>query len=278
MTIFLYLMTAFQLRCQKTEPSVLSAPVIYAQHKCGANLFPDKKGFKVQSKENVLRLKKNIGNLKARESALLTLADRFPPAVVHRTNREKLSQIQRSGSIKSPAFANGLDASDVVTHSGYYSRAEEFLFNSSSCVFASLGPCDGRPQYGEVKICLRDLMDLDQNEDRFIWASHTTGYELANRQRLTGDTLVTKFKESVVVPEDFREFLGFFMINALRKLPCGEQERIMSELEKAAALPTLEEASRRWWTIIDQNRLGYLEVKFDQFIPLEDVRSIEAPQ
>ena len=264
-------------RCETTEPSVLLAPKILAQHQCGLNLFSTKEGFKKQSKQNISRLRKNLGDLEERDTQLIRLSNQFPPAVIHRTSDQKYSQIQKTGVIKSPAYAAKTGAANEVTHSGYYSSAEELLFNSSSCVFASLGPCDGRARYGEVKICLGDLPDLENHRDRFIWASHTAGFELARRQGLSGEVLINAFKETVVVPEDFRDFMAFFMIDRLRKLPANERERIVRDLEQAATLPP-QQASRRWWTIIDENRLGYLEVKFDQFIPREAIQSVENPK
>lgn len=204
------------------------------------------------------------------ERKILKRMTRRPPYLVTRVSFDKLRSILTGGALLSPerAYATG-----ALKEKPFTPPIEDLLFGGHSCVFASYGPHAGRERYGDV------LFRLDPRKlTSRSWGSRASGWHFLqsargvdprSRESVSADEIAA-FADTVFAGRDLPRVFRLMTVAFLRARPAGERDRLVGELMDAGDGPA-------FYSIIDSERLGYLETKTDALVPLSAVTAIEVP-
>lgn len=242
--------------------------------------------------------------LTADEEKLLTKLQKMQAPIVNRLHLEDLRGVLRNGGLLSHTLEEKLNRGELAHTTP---PLENDLYGAYDCVFASVGPPDGSPRYGEVIIRLKD--DVREHG----WATPFSGmhfiYDIRHKDAremlkllLAGKQLPTDptnplslgfddrlhFSHYVVTENHWETALAYQAILVLRNAKeIGAAEQIQARF--AQLLATTDE--RTFWTTyipaLEQGLspeesaartpFGYLEGKFDDKLSIENFTSIEVP-
>ncbi|WP_417383337.1 hypothetical protein [Gimesia sp.] len=245
-----------------------------------------------------------LSPLTAEEQKLLKVIEDKPAPIVNRLHFENLRDVLKQKALVSLLVEEEV-AKDDLSHTT--PAVENLLYGAFDAVFASVGPPNGSPRYGDVVIHLKDSV-----RERG-WATPFSGmhfmYAIQHKDaRKMQDMLAAgkslpdspynplhlgfndrlHFSHYVVTEKYWNQMLAFQAILVYRNLdnsPASEKVR-----QRFAALLT-EENPQKFWNLFIPPRVkngtkeqdaenipfGYLEGKFDNQISIEYFTSIEVP-
>jgi hypothetical protein len=223
--------------------------------------------FSAMSQSNLAELEATLAPFSEAEIQIMRHLQGRQAKLIHRIPAEKFLGLLDSEALLSPREAEkqyGLKLPPFTP------LLEDQLFGGHHCVFATAGPPDGRPRYGDVKITIKN------NTGQFVWASPSSGWFFAtvvhgNVNPFTpdfGDQL--RFSHQVIVEEDFVRYFQFMTLIHLRSREATERTKLSEKLLATADTDQL-------YQFIDEEKLGYLEAKFFGFVPFSQLESIEVP-
>lgn len=237
------------------------------------------------------------------EQQLIEKIEEFPAPIVNRLHFEDLRTVLENGQLSSYLEEERLDSHPKHTTPAL----ENELYGAYDCVFASIGPPDGSPRYGDVIIRLRDSVREKS------WATPFSGmyfmYAIRHKdagqmQRLLaeGKTLSSQptdplslgfddrlhFSHYVVTEKHWNRALAYQAILVLRNTdnsPSGDKVRQRFSMLLAESDPY------EFWKLFIPARerdlspeeaaarvpFGYLEGKFGGQLSMDDFISIEVP-
>lgn len=263
-----------------------------------------RKWMEISSQCTIAEFELFLSPLSDSEQQLLDKLESLTAPIVTRVHFEDLHVILKNGQLSSYYEEERLGKHLIHTTPAL----ENELYGAYDCVFASVGPPDGSPRYGDVIFRLKDSV-----RERG-WATPFSGmdflYAIRHKdarkmQQLLedGKTLSSKrtdplslgfddrlaFSHYVVTEKHWNRALAFQAIVVLRNADDSlagmkVQERFQKLLEADSSdkfwsyfipsrekdLPVEEEAARV--------PFGYLEGKFDNRVLLEEVAAIEVPR
>jgi len=241
--------------------------------------------------------------LAPQEARLLKKMETMAPPIVNRLSLENLRGVLKNGGLLSLAAEKNV-AGNNVRHTT--PGVENLLYDAYQCVFASVGPPDGTPRYGEVIIRLKDAVRehgwaTPFSGMHFVYAIRhknargmldllTAGKELPTTP---GSPLSLGFDDRlhfshyIVTEQEWSQALAYQAILVRRNLDAssaGDQARRRFD-------QMLETEGREFWTQFipapvagatkaeAEARLpfGYLEGKFPDRVLIENFTSIEVP-
>ncbi|MDX9730151.1 MAG: hypothetical protein RBT63_00135 [Bdellovibrionales bacterium] len=116
--------------------------------------------------------------------------------------------------------------------------------------------------------------------NQLVWATPTSGWffiktlhdlENPDTNYLPSKDESVRFSHQLVVERDFAPYLALMAISILREMPNHDSQRLSQEL-----LAISDEG--QLFTFIDENKLGYLEVKIHAAIHLKNIDRIVIPR
>lgn len=247
------------------------------QSKCGRSMFQDFAGtlnagtvekFTLNptsflSTSNLKALRSEVGDLSPAESQIAARAAAEPAYVTHRMGIHRLREVLAAGGKKAP-YATG----------GWIPSVEENLFGGNGCLFAAIGPYEGRPVYGEVLLLIADDAPLPSawassgSGMKFVCTRH--GYDFPCRFDEVEKEDRIAFASGIYSRSDWNARMPLAIVNHLRQKPSKERRAVESMLLSA-------KDRREFWDIVDRERVGYLEAKIPDFLSLESVSEIRVP-
>lgn len=257
----------------------------------------------ISSRATMAEFELFLSPLTPQEARLLKKVEETTPPIVNRLHFDDLRQVLKQGGLWSfEREEERRPAKRVHTTPA----VEERLYGAYDCVFASVGPPDGAPRYGDVIIRLKDSVR------EHGWATPFSGMHFLSAVRhkdakkmqdllaagrelpVPPDKLSLGFDDRlhfshyIVTEKDWHRALAYQAIVTLRNLDDSEasrrvRRRVETMLEETNArkfwvlyipaledgLPAAEEAARV--------PLGYLEAKFSDKLPIRHFTSIEVP-
>jgi len=262
-----------------------------------------RKWLELSSRTTMAEFELFLAPLTPLEARLLKKMESLTPPIVNRLSLENLRGVLKNGGLLSLA-AEQKRAGNQVRHTT--PGVENLLYDAYQCVFASVGPPDGTPRYGEVIIRLKDSVR------EHGWATPFSGmhfvYAIRHKNARgmlelleAGKELPTApgsplslgfddrlhFSHYIVTEKEWSKALAYQAILVRRNLPAatsGDQAR-----RRFDAL--LEKDGREFWTWFipapvagatkseAESRVpfGYLEGKFPDQVLIENFTSIEVP-
>ena len=218
------------------------------------------------SKAKVEELRMALGPVSDEELDLMAIAGKFPPFPVTRTPFERLKSILASGAILSPAEAA---RQGVVLDTPFTPQLEYALFGGFDCIFASVGPREGKKRYGDVAFVLNN-----NSLKKTAWATFSSGWYFMKTTKSTetapGQEDKLAYSETVFTAGEWGDVFPPAIVAYLREKPEKEAAGIKALLKAASDRVEFQE-------LVDKFMLGYMEAKIPRELPLEDVDSIEVP-
>ena len=214
---------------------------------------------------NVKRLKKSLIPLLPHEEDIFKRIQEEPFFITHRLPLDRLRSILKNGHLYSPQRAIELGMLPNV----FTPSLENNLFGGFDCVFAAVGPKNGR-NYGNVTLRI-SLKDLPTN----TWATLSSGFFFLKKIRPIETENVDDFDRiqfalTVSAIEDWTEYFSLMVVGFIRQNDPNHSKHFADSL--------LNKKTREdFWQFIDENRLGYLEAKIPENLSLDNVSSIEVP-
>ncbi|OFZ74045.1 MAG: hypothetical protein A3K03_13105 [Bdellovibrionales bacterium RIFOXYD1_FULL_44_7] len=220
------------------------------------------------SESNLQELKIALGNLQPDEEALLEKILNSPLYITHRLPLGRLRSLLASGAILSPREAKKIA---VQIDEPFTPLLEDFLFGGHDCVFAAVGPPNGRERYGEV------LIRFNPDSTTYPWATLFSGWSFIKKLRNEEAYLDKQasfdhklhYSHLMIARKHWKPYFGFMIIALLRKLEPTERS--------SATKVLLEQTDRDFWQMIDNKQFGYLEAKYPSRVELIEIESIEVP-
>lgn len=260
-----------------------------------------RKWMNLASKNTMAEFELFLGPLSPQETQLLEVIERMPAPIVNRLAFADLRGVLSKGGLLSLREEEKLKGGEVPhTTPG----VENQLFGAYDCVFASVGPPDGSPRYGDVIIRLKDAVRehgwaTPFSGMHFMWAVRHKDARQMQALLAAGKPLPPPpsplslgfddrlhFSNYVVTEKEWNRALAYQAILVLRNLddlPASKQVRgrlaaMLGTTDPAefwalfiptveANLPPAEEAARA--------PLGYLEGKFPGKFSIDDFSAIE---
>lgn len=203
--------------------------------------------------------------------------------IVTRTSMSNLRKILQNHALMSPV--EGVRR-DLAVNKTVTPDLEEMLFGAYGCIFATVGLVDGSSRYGEVVIRLRNAVQ------EVGWATPWSGHyffsnllkedtHLLEARIESGDMneigsdIYLQFSHFLIAGRDWNEALAWQAINYLR----GGRDEAEKAKRRELAIKLLKETDdRRFWQTFSKDgayTFGYLEAKFEGYLPLASVESIE---
>lgn len=247
------------------------------QSKCGRSVFEDFAGTlspgavekftsnpaAFLSVNNMADLRSEVGELTPAEAKIAARAAAEPPYVTHRLGTHRLRAVLAAGGKKAP-YETG----------GWIPSVEENLFGGNGCLFAAVGPYEGRPRYGEVLLMISDDAPLPG-----AWASSGSGMKFACTRHgydfPCGFDAVERedriaFASGIYARSDWNARMPLAIISHLREKQKRQRRSIEQKLLAAAD-------RKEFWDVVDEEKVGYLEAKIPDFLSLESVSQILVP-
>jgi len=237
------------------------------------------------------------------EQQLLEKIKTIPAPIVNRLHFEDLRSVLKHGQLSSYREDKRLDGDLKHTTPAL----ENALYGAFNCVFASIGPPDGSPRYGDVIIRLKDSVRekgwaTPFSGIHFLSAIRHKDAQLMQELLAKGSALPSRptdplslgfddrlhFSHYVVTEKHWNRALAYQAILVLRNAddsPAGT--RIRRRFERLLA----EDRSQAFWKLFIPARerelspeasaervpFGYLEGKFDGHLAIDEFTSIEVP-
>ncbi len=235
------------------------------------------------SRHNLEEIAFNIGFSSELEKLLFNKIRSVPVPIVTRTSVTNLRKILQNHALMSPV--EGVRR-DLAVNKTVTPDLEEMLFGAYGCIFATVGLIDGSSRYGEVVIRLRNAIQEDG------WATPWSGHyffsnllkedtHLLEARIKSGDMneigsdIYLQFSHFLIAGRDWNEALAWQAINYLR----GGRDEAEKAKRRELAIKLLKETDeRRFWQTFSKDgayTFGYLEAKFEGYLPLASVESIE---
>lgn len=218
------------------------------------------------SRAKVEELRMALGPVSDEERKLMVIAGKFPPFSVTRTPFEELRSILSSGVILSPAEAARKGA---VLDRPFTPQLEDALFGGFDCIFALVGPREGRKRYGDVAFILND-----DSLKKTAWATFSSGWHFMKTTKSAGTAPGQEdklgYSETVFTAGEWGDVFPPAIVAYLREKP--EKESIWIKPLLKASKDRVE-----FQGLVDKFMLGYMEAKIPREFPLENVDSIEVP-
>ena len=262
-----------------------------------------RKWMEISSRTTMEEFELFLAPLTEEEERLVLKLDKMAAPIVNRLQLEDLRAVLKSGELAS--FYVEEERGKHLVHTT--PAIEDELYGAYDCVFASVGPPDGSPQYGEVIIRLSDEIR------KGAWATPFSGmyfvYDIRHQdarkmQKVleSGKPLPTDstnplalgfddrlhFSHYVVIEEHWERALAYQAILVLRNAcdsAAGDAIR-----ERFSRMLNEEDADNFWDLFIparDKNLtgpeaiartpFGYLEGKFDNRVTMKHMTAIEVP-
>ena len=238
------------------------------------------------------------------EAKLLEKIEHMPAPIVNRLPLADLRGVLKNGGLLSLYREEQLRRAEVKHTTP---AIENELFGGYDCVFASVGPPDGSPRYGDAIIRLRDSVR------EHGWATPFSGmhfiYAIRHKNARTMQNLLAQgqplptaatdplslgfddrlhFSHYAVAEKDWNKALAYQALLVLRNLDASAaSERVR---QRFAALLAEDDAAKFWALFIPAMEpglpaaeeaarvpFGYLEGKFADKVSIEDFTSIEVP-
>ena len=218
------------------------------------------------SSQNIERLRSLIYPLNIKEQIIYTRAISSSFFITHRLPLSRLRSVLKLGALLSPIAARN---NSFEMHKPFTPFLESELFGGHGCVFASIGPSHGR-DYGNV------LLRISQDNNSFGWGSLSSGYHFMKSLNplITSPKLQTNMYEAlaysttITSKAHWKEYFALMIISFLRSKVNPKREILINYL--------LSENNReKFWQIIDENKIGYLEAKYFDHVSLSSIESIE---
>lgn len=237
------------------------------------------------------------------EQQLVEKMESIPAPIVNRVHFEDLHAV-----LKNKQLSSYLIEERTGSHLKHTTPAlENELYGAYDCVFASVGPPDGSPRYGDVVIRLRDSLRehgwaTPFSGMHFMYAIRHKDARKMQQYLTSGKTLPTQstdppslgfddrlhFSHYVVTEKYWNKALAYQAILVLRNAGdswAGDQIR------KRFSMLLQEDNPYKFWKIFIPARetdlspeeaaahvpFGYLEGKFDSHFSIEEFTSIEVP-
>ena len=203
--------------------------------------------------------------------------------IVTRTSMSNLRKILQNHALMSPV--EGVRR-DLAVNKTVTPDLEEMLFGAYGCIFATVGLVDGSSRYGEVVIRLRNAVQ------EVGWATPWSGHYFFSNllkedthlleariesgdMKEIGSDIYLQFSHFLIAGRDWNEALAWQAINYLR----GGRDEAEKAKRRELAIKLLKETDeRRFWQTFSKDgayTCGYLEAKFEGYLPLASVESIE---
>ena len=294
------------------EGSVAGLPIVAARRQAIAaaafhrTLDPDaiRKWMRLGSQCTIAEFELFLAPLSPQETMLLQKVEQMTAPIVNRLHFGHLRSVLKRGGIVA------LEIEDEARRNGLphtTSAVENDLYGAFDCVFASVGPLNGTPRYGDVVIRLKDSVRENGWATPFSgmhFLSAIRGQDAAEMQTLlaAGRSLPTKatnplslgfddrlhFSHDVVTEQEWSKALAYQAILVLRNADDSESgDRIRKRCEtmlhaddpgtfwalfippRVAGLTPIEQTA--------QIPFGYLEAKFPGSVSINEFTSIEVP-
>ena len=260
-----------------------------------------RKWMNLASKNTMGELELFLGALSPQETQLLEVIERMPAPIVNRLQFADLRGVLSKGGLLSLREEEKLKGGNVRhTTPG----VENELFGAYDCVFASVGPPDGSPRYGDVIIRLKDAVRehgwaTPFSGMHFMWEVRHKDARQMQALLAAGKTLPPPpsplslgfddrlhFSNYVVTEKEWNRALAYQAILVLRNLDdSSASEQVRNRL--AGMLGTTDPAM--FWTLfipaLEPNLppeeeaarvpFGYLEGKFPGKFSIDDFSAIE---
>lgn len=258
----------------------------------------------ISSRSTMAEFELFLAPLSPHEQQLVEKIQSTAAPIVNRVHFEDLRSVLKNGQLSSY-----LVEERTGSHRKHTTPAlENELYGAYDCVFASIGPADGSPRYGDVVIRLRDAVR------EHGWATPFSGMHFMSavrhkdaremQQRLTsGQSLPTNptdplsldfddrlhFSHYVVTEAHWNKALAYQAVLVLRS---ADDSSAGDQIRRRLSMLLGEHDAYEFWKIFLPARemdlppaeaaarvpFGYLEGKFDGRLPIEDFTSIEVPQ
>lgn len=262
-----------------------------------------RKWLELSSRTTMAEFELFLSPLTAQETQLLEKMQRMPPPIVNRLSLENLRGVLKNGGLLSLHGEERLK-NGAVRHTT--PGVENLLYDAYECVFASVGPPDGSPRYGEVIIRLKDAVR------EHGWATPFSGMHFVSAIRhkdaqgmldllKAGQKLPTTpgsrltlgfddrlhFSHYIVSEKEWSAALAYQAILVLRNLDTSAADK--SARDRFETM--LDKDGTEFWKLFipaeiaglskEQERarvpFGYLEGKFPDQVLIENFTSIEVP-
>ncbi len=244
-----------------------------------------------------------LAPLDPKEQRLIDKIESLAAPIVNRLHFEDLREVLKRGQLSSYLMEE--KTGSHLKHTT--PQLENELFGAYDCVFASVGPPDGSPQYGDVIIRLRDSVRehgwaTPFSGMHFIYAIRHRDARKMQRMLASGTELPTQatnplslgfddrlhFTHYVVAEKHWEKALAYHAILVVR----SADDSATGKLVEARFAKLLEEDDpyEFWKTFIPAREknlsleeaaarvpFGYLEGKFDNQLKSEHFTAIEVP-
>lgn len=302
---------AFSQKSSVDVDSLAGAPIVAArqaaiddrpfQRKLDADKI--RKWMDISSRCTMAEFELFLAPLAPAEQQLVEKIEAMRAPIVNRLHFEDLRVVLKNGQLSSY-----LVEQRTGKHFKHTTPAlENELYGAYDCVFASVGPPDGSPRYGDVIVRLRDSVREQGwatpfSGMHFMYAIRHKDARKMQQDLASGKTLSTQstnplslgfddrlhFSHYIVTEKHWNKALAYQAILVVRNTddsPAGEQAR-----KRFSRLLQENDPDRFWEIFIPPCRtdlppeaaaarvpFGYLEGKFDNHFSIEDVTSIEVP-
>lgn len=235
------------------------------------------------SRHNLEEIAFNIGFSSELEKLLFNKIRSVPVPIVTRTSVTNLRKILQNHALMSPV--EGVRR-DLAVNKTVTPDLEEMLFGAYGCIFATVGLIDGSSRYGDVVIRLRNAIqevgwatpwsghyffsNLRQEDTHLLEARIKSG----DMKEISSD-IYLQFSHFLIAGRDWNDALAWQAINYLR---CGLDDAEKAKRRELALKLLKETDDRRFWQAFAKDgayTFGYLEAKFEGYLPLASVESIE---
>ncbi|MEK7720783.1 MAG: hypothetical protein AAB359_00170 [Elusimicrobiota bacterium] len=224
---------------------------------------------RINSRARAEQLKLILLPLSEGELRLAAKMGEFKPHLVSRAPFEKLRSVLKAGQLLSP---RELERRGMRAARPYTPEMEDILFGGYSCVFAALGPYQGRERYGDVVF----RFDPEKIKKK-AWATFSSGYYymIAVRKiRLEAGYKpapddIRGFADTVFTGDDWDEVYPLMVVAHLRNKP--DSGKLLDKLLAASD-------AVKFYDLVEKHKVGYMEAKILDYVDLTDAERIEAPK
>lgn len=240
-----------------------------AHKKTNYSQLDQKAAFAAISKENMNDLIKLVGPMTADEKILYTASLSLNPVPV--VNRGYYANLKRllTSQAKSIEAPNAPRAKAAGIQPEITPQSEDELYGALNCVFATVGPPDGRTLYGDVIFRFKNREPVPafgtlRAGDPYMWGS--PGKTMAEYQY--------GYVQMLVAPVDWDEWFAYSLVKLLRDKGAAKSKMI-AELNKILVSTPLTKRRSDFWQYVFDQQLGYLEGKYENTVSITAMESIE---
>ena len=262
------------------------------------------KWMEISSQCTIAEFELFLGPLAPQEAKLLDKIEHTPPPIVNRLHFEHLRGVIKNGGL----FSLTLEEKSADKPFQHTTPAvENELFGAFECVFASVGPPDGSPRYGDV------IIRLEDSARETGWATPFSGmhfiYSIRHQDArkmqdllALGKPLPTEPTNPLSLGFDDRLHYSHYIVTETHwhKALAYQAVLVLRNLDDSPASDRVRRRMRQMLETTDKNEFwslfipprkeglsaedeaaripfGYLEAKFPDTLPIKFVTSIEVP-